>query len=434
MKFKSILLIGLLTTSLASSAQTYEWRADTLDVGAGYGLDAFFHLDSGQVKTGANNDWDLAIPGAGNGFRYVIATNNFGNGLNGVLYDMDMEPSAFGSDLSADTAGKPVLNNSPQFWDQGAFSDDWGDYDISDHSINATKLFVYSCSHGAYQVLIQRYKAASDPAGRQWTLKVANLDGSDTGTYYIEPHTVGYTDEHFFYFSLEDRTYFSREPKLGQWHLLATKYGDAYSSMEGVFGISGIVTAPTIAVAKVISLTPDELNVEDVAGYDDSTRNVIGGGFKYLNTDYQWAITDSLNYFIKGLEGDANNDDIWQIFFDYFPVSTSGDEVKIGIQVRKLVDAHPAGIEEAEQAPARLVLAPNPASGQANLIIDAKLNLGPTQISIVDISGRTVAQYSHHLSSGFHQLQLDIAQLHAGIYLIHVQADQFSNTQKLIVK
>lgn len=433
MKINSILICSLLAAANVSQAQTYEWRSDTLNTGTGYSQDAYFHLDSGTVKTVANNNWDLAIPGSGNGFRYVVATNNFGNGLGGTLYDMEMEPSAFGTDLSADTAGKPILHNSPEYWDQGAFTGDWGAYDISDHSIQASKLFVYSCSHGAYQILIQRYKATSDPAGRQWTLRVANLDGTDTGTYYIEPHAAGYSDEHFFFFSLENREYLSREPKLNQWHLLATKYGDAYGDTEGIFGISGIVTAPTVALAKVIDLNPDDLSEEDVAAYDDSTRNVIGGAFKYLNSSYQWQLVDSLNYFIKGLEASGNKDDIWQIYFDYFPTSTSGVDVKIGIQVRKLVDADPTSVHEVAQAPARLVLAPNPASSQVNLIIDAYQNLGKTRISIVDISGREVASYTEQLSSGFQQLRFDVAQLNAGVYLVHFQSEKYSNTQKLIV-
>lgn len=435
MKLKSILLTGAVCVSGTLTAQTYDWRPDTMGTGVGYIEDSYFHLDEGEVKNVSNSDWDLAIPGSGNGFRYVVATNNFGTGLNGKLYKLPRPAADFGADLTADTTGLTPLNNEPEYWDGGAFGDTWGYYNIDDHSINGDTVFAYINANGAYQVLIQKYKATTDPAGRQWTIKVANLDGTDTGTYYIEPHEEGYSDEHFFFFNLEDREYFSREPKVGQWHLLATKYGDVYGGMEGVFGITGVLTAPTVSIAAVSPLVPDDADYEDVEGYNDTVRNIIGGNFKVLNYEtFKWELIDSLSYFIQALEEDDQAGDIWQIYFDYFPEATSGTDVKIGLQIRKVYEAPATGIQQHNELISNFVLAPNPASGSVNLLIDARQSINNAVITLVDISGRTVAQYHKNINSGFQNLVMDISRLNAGMYMVHVQAEGFRMTEKLIVK
>ena len=61
MKLKYILGLGSLTLASVANAQVGTWRSDTLATGTGYAQDAYFHLEDGQVKAEANNNWDLAL-------------------------------------------------------------------------------------------------------------------------------------------------------------------------------------------------------------------------------------------------------------------------------------------------------------------------------------------------------------------------------------
>lgn len=437
---KKLLLLTLSFTLSAgyTDAQTYDWRSDTLATGIGYSEDAYFHLDSGQVLSTSNNNWDLAFPGAGSFMRYSVHTNNFGNGQNAKVYDLGVEPSSFGTDLTPDTAGKVALNNLPESWDEGSM-DNWGTYDISTHHLNGSTVFAYIASHGAYQIVIEKYKPSSTLSSREWTIKVANLDGTEQGEYTIQPYSEGFTDEHFFYFDLRTRAFLSREPKYGKWHLLATKYGDQYSeSSPAIMGITGMLTAPTVQIAEVRSLLPSEADYASITAYD-STRNVIGGNYKVINySTYEWELIDSLSYFIKALDNDENAGDIWQIYYDYFPAATSGD-VKIGVQIRKVYSANEedtsTSISNNVDNNCLLIVSPNPAKNFTNIAIDSKESLSNSTLSIVDISGKVVQQFTINIHQGFQQFSLNVSQLPAGLYLIQMHTkDGGQFIEKLIVQ
>ncbi len=415
--------------------------------GTGYAQDAYFHLEDGQVKAEANNNWDLAFPGGvGSFMRHTVHINNFGNGKSGKLMLLTGKTAAdFGTDLTADTAGKAAIHNIPSDWEEGAFgtamggtNPAWGTYNSSDHYIYGDKMYAYVAGGQAYQIHLVIFKAAANVATREWIIKVAKLDGTDTGTYSIKP-APSYLNKHMMYFDLATRTVVDRDPAYTDWHLLATRYGDNYGSSSGaVMSTTGILTSPSVEVAKAANLVPNDAVYTNFESALSEDRNVIGGTYKAVNyngTPPGWEVYDSLSYFIKNNLG-TDSGDIYQVYFDHFPAGTSGD-VKIGIQIRKVFDYVDTGtsVRNVNQNINNLILAPNPSVGGAtNIIVDAKNSLGNTTITITDINGRVVNTFNQQIGAGLSQLRLDVGNYQAGMYLVTLSNNNTRQTVKMIVQ
>ncbi len=448
MKLKYVLGISGLALASVSNAQTTGWRSDTLRTDTAYRQDAYFNLESGQVRSEPNNNWDLAFPGGvADMMDHSVIINDFGNGKNGKLMELTGKTAAdFGTDLTADTAGKVAIRNIPETWEEGAFglatnmggtNPSWGTYNISTHYIDGVRLYAYVAGGAAYQILIEQYQASSLLANRKWIIKVAKLDGTDTGTYEI--NAADFADKHLMYFNLATRTTVDREPAYENWHLLATKYGDYYSGAPGgaVMSTTGILTSPGVEVAKAADLVPDDADYNDFAADYSEDKNVIGGTYKAVNmtgTPPGWEVYDSLSYFIKNHLG-TDSGDIYQVYFDYFPAATSGD-VKIGIQVRKVYDyVKPTNIKNVDQNIGSITLAPNPSvSGTTNILIDAKTNVGAAMITVTDINGRVINTYNHNVGTGLNQLRLNVSAYQSGLYLVNVFTANGRQSVKLLVQ
>ena len=72
---------------------------------------------------------------------------------------------------------------------------------------------------------------------------------------------------------------------------------------------------------------------------------------------------------------------------------------------------------------------PNPVAGQLN--IEAPTELGSYQISIRDIQGR---QVYHSKENGGQLIQISTSELNPGIYMIELTNEEFTSSQKVLVK
>jgi len=451
MKLRYILAAG--TISLAAAAQAQEWMPDTINTGLGYSQDGFYDLNSTQTGSQVNNNWDIAFM-TGDLMSASIIVNHAGNDKNAKLYVLDVDAEAsFGTDLTADTAGKTgaefELQNSNTDWYTGAFNQNstggfsygWGDYDMSTHYINGNKIYALVNGSGAYQVWIEQYKASFTDTVRAWKFHVAKLDGTEPSDVTFKP-SPDYDNKLFAYYDFTTRAFVNREPDMDNWHLLATRYLDAYDgpgASGAMMSTTGIVTNTNVEIAKASPLLPEDADYLDYSDSYDTVRNVIGGKYKFV--DYEgmppgWVLEDSLSYFIK-IKNGTGAGDIWQVYFDHFPASTSastGVDVKIGLQKRKVYE-QPSDIKEVNDLVSTIVLAPNPASnGYTHLLIDARQNIKDAQITVTDLGGRVISQYAKNINTGFQQLDLNISNYSAGMYFIKVSARGWSNTQKLIVR
>lgn len=452
MKLKYSLAIGAL--ALATVAQAQTWTPDTLATGLGYTQDAFYSLSAGQVATVPNNNWDIAFI-TGDAMSNSVMVNHAGNGLNAKLYVLDLDASAkFGTDLTTDTVGKTgtthELQNSNEYWEEGAFIQNatggmnfgWGDYDVSTHFITGNNIYCLVNGSGAYQIWIEQYQASGIPANRLWKFHVAKLDGTEISDVSFAP-APDYNNKLNAYYSLVTRQFVNREPDIDNWHLLATKYLDAYAGAPAgtsLLSTTGIVTNTNVEVAVASPLLPADADHEDYAGNYSNKRNEIGGKYKFVNTAGNppgWELNDSLSYFIKVTKG-TDSLDIWQVYFDYFPAGTTGVEVKIGLQKRKVYDfvlPSPVSVKELNTLFNNTLIVPNPSVGGAsNLLVDAKQEIKNAQIMVADLSGRVILKAGKDIKAGFQQFRLDVSKYPAGVYMINLSGTGFSTTQKLVVQ
>ena len=85
------------------------------------------------------------------------------------------------------------------------------------------------------------------------------------------------------------------------------------------------------------------------------------------------------------------------------------------------------------QLPLGVTVAPNPLTGKRATLRYSLPKAGPAQLSVFDVSGRTVQSVSL-VASRTGAVNLDLRSLSAGIYLVKFEADSYSATQKLVVQ
>jgi hypothetical protein len=90
------------------------------------------------------------------------------------------------------------------------------------------------------------------------------------------------------------------------------------------------------------------------------------------------------------------------------------------------------GLPEISNTPIdNLTISPNPADNEVNLTFNA-VNEGSINISISDLTGKTLKSDKHPVESGYNFIPLDISKLQPGVYLIHCQNENINNVLRVI--
>ncbi len=92
------------------------------------------------------------------------------------------------------------------------------------------------------------------------------------------------------------------------------------------------------------------------------------------------------------------------------------------------VNASVLGVDNAEGRNARFMLQPNPATDRVTLCLDAFE--GTAKVSILSVDGRQVSQFN--TTTGI--TELNLGDMAAGTYFVHVQTEDWISVRKLIVK
>lgn len=215
--------------------------------------------------------------------------------------------------------------------------------------------------------------------------------------------------------------------------ILATGMGGLppyqYSLDNGPFQTSGlfenvtpgthnltIMDANNISVTTQTELTaPSALEVDIEVTENDIVIDVLGGTAPY-------------NYSIDAGQTFTNNN----IFMDLLPgeyeVTVEDDNGCFFTQMITIISTSTAQIDQ------NLIFSvyPNPAQGSTSLTLDANA-AQDIQISLIDILGRTVREYSNSQRNG-DQYELNINNVVPGTYLIRVDIDGLTAIKKLIVQ
>jgi hypothetical protein len=93
----------------------------------------------------------------------------------------------------------------------------------------------------------------------------------------------------------------------------------------------------------------------------------------------------------------------------------------------KPVDMKFAKSSEALQQTLNVQVYPNPNNGTF-----AVESIEGAQVSIIDMNGRIITESAQIPASG--KLTVNLSEVHAGVYFVHVQNESFSTVKKVIVE
>lgn len=92
------------------------------------------------------------------------------------------------------------------------------------------------------------------------------------------------------------------------------------------------------------------------------------------------------------------------------------------------------GISKVNPLEASMNIYPNPTSGNSTLTYALKDN-ADVQVKVIDFTGKTVMSLNQgRQNSGFHNLNIDLSSLPAGVYAYNITAGNYSATKSVIVK
>ena len=408
---RTILLMAALYAGLHASAQ------ETVSMGSGYSNENYYSLSSGDEISVVRDNWDIAF--ASDGLGSSSSTIRINGSIGTELYLFSNDTADWGS---LDTTGFQwsQLINSETDWSTGAFQNQtpasgfdlgWGTYNSITHIVSGDRIFLLKLANGAYKKLI-----IDQLTGGEFTFHYADLDGSNLVETSVSKSN--YAGKNFGYYSLQNNVSLDREPLANSWDLLFTKYvvdlGGGY-----LYGVTGVLANAGIQVAQANSV--NNVLTESWQGHSfDDNIGTIGWDWKSFNmTTFAYEIEDSLVYFIEDEIGN-----IHKVVFTGFGGSSTGDFMF----TKELVNA--VGLTEFKNQ--ILNVYPNPASGIINVIFSSYEN--EIALSIVDLSGRTVASRELNVNAGMAQESIDISHLNSGVYLLTLRTSKGIATQKISIR
>jgi extradiol dioxygenase family protein len=411
-KLLQLFVTGIFVISLSFGAVSQV--ADSIEMGDSYANDVYYSLTNGEVKVEARATWDIAI------YTSVMSAGIITNGGSGV--DLWVYPNGDTSAWnSIDTNGMymwPVLHNSEQNWEDGAFNQNsgnhpdygWGVYNPISHDVVGDSLFVIKLLSGEYKKIwiVQKYSSLN-----KYMIRFANLDGSDEMEKEFE--IMPYVGKNFVYYSFANDLLIDREPAKDAWDIVWTKYV-AEQPTGGTYPVTGILSNVNMAGNKFypVSLDFDDWSAKTV----DTTISSIGFDWKELDfITFEYDVVDSTVFFVTDVAGNIN-----KMVFKSFQIGTG--KTVFSKQVVSL-----SSNEEYSSLEIDFVIYPNPVKETLNF----KTSFSASKLNafVYDITGKLM------LSREFNDFNktamlMHVDQLKEGLYFLVIESEGQVQTQKFV--
>jgi hypothetical protein len=394
-------------------------QEEIVSMGSGYANHIWYSFTNGEVATSAKDNWELAFE-----------MKNFGVGVHAnraVEIDVWKCPETdVEIDTQIDTTGMsanwPKVFNGDESWGVGAFNQlptgtfnyGWGDYNVVNHQVLGTTLYVIKLPNGSFKKFFIESKITG-----VYTFQLANLDNTDIIERTVS-NTQGLADNSLMaYYSITNEEFLNREPNQTAWDILFTQYNAVTYGTSENQRVVGVLMNENTQVVK-ISLNEPTDNYTYVDEDMSDLINTIGYDWKELNYQtFQWFIHDTLVYVVKTQSGDY-----WELAFTSFSGQSTGN---IGIRKLKLQSAN---IDSENTA--FLQIYPNPSQGQITVAHDFD---GRFEMRLVDMSGHTIWSNTNQGSGALQTLSLDFSHMNLdGVYFLQIM-DNNGNTriEKLMI-
>ncbi|HEY9179036.1 MAG TPA: T9SS type A sorting domain-containing protein [Flavipsychrobacter sp.] len=433
MKLKSTFLFIASFLGLQASAQT--WVADTVVMGGSYANDVFYSMKNGGQKTESNTNWHIAFmttaPGP-NGNVSVIA-NHVQGGVK--VYSLNRSASAdftsYTSVAASDTATQLYNADTSLMWGavnnnrvvSDPFDYGWGRYDIGSHNVIGDTLYLLKTPAGIYKLWIQNYRSAPSDSV-QYMFRLAKLDNSEDTLIRIYRKPT-YENKLFAYYDIANKTFRDREPNRNSWDIMFTRYITTIMMPSPTpYPVMGVMSNLGVTVAEVKAVHPDTVNYNNYAYGHYS--NIIGDDWKsFNNTTFSWTIDTNATYFIRS----SNTQEIYQLVFTGFGGSTSGT---IEFKKRKVADV--TTVNDVNSRISRYAVVPNPASANANIVLEAKGNVENAQLAVYDLAGRMLMSNKVNIKEGMNAYAIDVAAYAPGVYIVNISGEDVKLSERIVVQ
>ncbi|HRD52026.1 MAG TPA: T9SS type A sorting domain-containing protein [Flavobacteriales bacterium] len=378
----------------------------------------YYSLANGVVSNHALADWDLAFELTGITGGILLNTAK-GHKLYKAPYTLAQWSSV---DTTGLAGGWPEQHNSETNWSSGAFNRGltanpfdlgWGIYNFTTHNIVGDSCFVLQLNGGAWKKFkVDGFAAATNSFTFTW----ADLDGSNEQSGSLV--RSAYPGKNFGYYNLATNTAVDLEPAAATWDLLFTKYiGFVTQPFPSMYPVAGVLQNRQVEALQVDGVPTAEATYWGEAF--SPSINIIGFDWKNFNQGtFQWEYAQDRTYFVKDRAGD-----IYKLVFTGYGGSANGNMTFN----QELVGQ--ANVDEASSSSA-LVIAPNPATNTATLIIAAEANAA--QLTIIDLNGRVVMEQQLTGLHGLVQRPINVSALPNGLYIARVQGDGINGVVRLV--
>lgn len=409
---RRILLFMTVLSGFISNAQT----AGSVTMGPSYANAVYYKLSTGTSNAYSQTSWDLAF--------YRVSAYSFATRVNDAkgiaVYQAANSLSNWGAiDVTQEGTWTRLYNSETQ-WDKGAIDKGtatygWGEYNIANHHVVGTIVYVLKYADGTYK------KFRIDDYSSGYTFTYSTWDGTvwSTDTTYVLPNTTN-PNSKFNYYSLVNNTEVVAEPASADWDFVITKYNTDLGGGT-MYPVTGILHHPSITVAK--NNEPGGTGDTSALSYS-ANINTIGYDWKTF-TGGVYVVNSDKAYYLKYANGT-----IYRLVFNTFEGSATGKTTFTYQDVTASL-----GTENFENKVSFGVY-PNPSiDKKINILYDVPNgNNYVNKVTIYSLTGAQVYQTNIDNTSGFYNTAIDLGSLSAGTYLLKFESGSYSTVKKIVLQ
>lgn len=400
-----VIAVGLLLSNLYAFAQT----SQSLSMGPGYSIDAFYKMNDGTVTSVPANNWDIAF--TTNLFDASIRLNE----AKGWELYIASDDVADWDDI--DTTGQTweLLVNSDEAWEEGAFNAQslggfnygWGNYNPVNHGVTGSRVFIMKNLAGdVKKVVIDNMTAQG-----VYNFRIANLDDSGLITGSISK--MSYSSKHYVYYDIATASIVDREPAKADWDMVFMRYKTSVAPGQPPYLVTGVLTAPGVSVGQRTGVPASDPGYSALTFQDNISE--IGYDWKYFDMGtFTFLMEDSLAFFVQN-----SASEIYQIYFTSFAGSSTGN---LTFMISNVLN-----VSNEELAKTEIVVFPNPASEYIK--IKGEDEQSTYIVELVDMNGRVIRSAEIN-----NQERFSVTGVASGTYFVRVTQAGTSTIQTLIIR
>lgn len=399
---------------------------EQISIGENYANQVYYSLTEGSLDESVHEVWDIAFTTQGVQDAGVFVNEGAPLGATSQVELYYTGLSDFNIPLEEDTAEWQRLYNPEIDWQNGAFNDikdvddvfdyGWGQYNSSANTVEGNAVYAVKLRSGKWK------KIFINSLFFDWRFEYSNLDGTDHMEMTIpkEDH-LGKT---LAYYSLEENQLVDIEPF--EWDLLFTRYNTYTDDGLGNFRdyvVTGVLSGLEVQVAEFDNVDPDDVSNEDIV-QEDYERDLDLIGFDWKTVDINtslYSIDEDRVYFVLNAA-----DKVCKVQFIDFEGASTG-VTTIEKECYNVAEAKDLSLESLNSL--RVFSSLN--SDRVNILADFD-EASDVKLTIVDVSGRTLAKKSMSFDAGFQHKSIDV-NLISGRYFVVIQNDQNVQTTSFMV-